>query len=126
MCSSDLFDCLKLIEPLLSDIPSLYRQAQFFVNPSLWESFSFQLVEAMACGTPLLASDRTTIPEIAQDAALYFDPTNTSGLASLIERLAGDPALRLDLRNKGFTRVRDFSWDRTAEETIQIYREVSG
>jgi len=124
--SLQCFARLKLIEPQASEIPGLYRQAQFFVNPSRWESFSFQLVEAMACGTPLLASDRTAIPEIARGAAMYFDPTDTAGLALLIERLAGDSALRVELRGKGFARVRDFSWDRTAEETVQVYREVSG
>ena len=120
------FDRLKLIEPPSSDIPSLYRQAQFFVNPSRWESFSFQLVEAMACGTPLLASDCTAIPEIALDAALYFDPTDIAGMASLMIRLAEDSMLRAELRKKGLVRVRDFSWELAAEETMEIYREVSG
>lgn len=108
------------------EIPSLYRQAQFFVNPSLWESFSFQLVEAMACGTPLLASNRTAIPEIAGDAAIYFDATDIRGIANAMERVAGDSELRMEMRRKGFIRVREFSWNRTADETAKIYKQMAG
>jgi glycosyltransferase involved in cell wall biosynthesis len=120
------FSRLRLIEPGPSEIPSLYRRAQFFVNPSLWESFSFQLVEAMACGTPLLASDRTAIPEIAGDAAVYIDPTNIAGFAEEMEHFADDLDLRVEMRRKGFSRVLEFSWDRTAYETIKVYQEVDG
>lgn len=118
------FSRLRLIEPLASELPSLYRGASVFVNPSLWESFSFQLLEAMACGTPLLASNRTAMPEIAGEAALYFDPSDMGGLTGRIESLAEDASMRSRLRTKGFARVRDFSWDRTADETMRIYGEV--
>lgn len=118
------FSRMRLIEPQTSELPSLYRGASYFVNPSLWESFSFQLLEAMACGTPILASNRTAIPEIAGDAALYFDPAASAGSPAFLERMAGDVDLRSTLRTEGFARVRDFSWDRAADETLLVYKEI--
>lgn len=118
------FERLRLIEVPPAELPALFRGAQFFVNPSVWESFSFQLVEAMACGTPLLTSNRTALPEIAGDAALYFNPTDRAELAGLMERLAADGALRASLALAGRQRVARFSWAKTAEETFQIYKEI--
>lgn len=118
------FPKLRLIEAQTADLPALYRGAELFVNPSVWESFSLPLVEAMACGTPILAARRTAIPEIAGDAAMYFDPDDPVALARLMERAAADAGLRADLRSRGFARVRQFSWRRTAEETLQVYEQV--
>jgi glycosyltransferase involved in cell wall biosynthesis len=120
------FPKLSLLELQPREIPALYRQADFFVNPSLWESFSFQLTEAMACGTPLLCSNRTAIPEIARDAAQYFDPDNRDELVSWLQRFAADGQLKAHLRDKGFERVKSFSWDETAELTVAIYRSLLG
>jgi glycosyltransferase involved in cell wall biosynthesis len=119
-CFSKLF----LLELTPGEIPALYRNADFFVNPSSWESFSFQLTEAMACGLPLLCSNSTAIPEIARDAAQYFDPDNRDDLVSWLRRFASDTQLKTQLRQKGFERVKAFSWDATAEETVAIYRDV--
>jgi glycosyltransferase involved in cell wall biosynthesis len=118
------FPKLSLLELPPREIPALYRQADFFVNPSLWESFSFQLTEAMACGTPLLCSNRTAIPEIARDAAQYFDPDNRDELVYWLQRFAADGQLKAQLRDKGFQRVKSFSWDETAELTVAIYRSL--
>lgn len=118
------FPKLSLLELQPREIPALYRQADFFVNPSLWESFSFQLTEAMASGTPLLCSNRTAIPEIARDAAQYFDPDNREELISGLQRFAVDRELKAQLRDKGFERVKSFSWDETAERTVAIYRSL--
>jgi glycosyltransferase involved in cell wall biosynthesis len=118
------FPNLFLLELKPSEIPALYRNADFFVNPSSWESFSFQLTEAMACGTPLLCSNSTAMPEIAQDAAQYFDPHIREELVSGLRRFAGDTQLKTQLRQKGFERVKAFSWDATAENTMAIYRDV--
>jgi glycosyltransferase involved in cell wall biosynthesis len=120
------FPKLDLLEVLQREIPALYRQAGFFVNPSLWESFSFQLTEAMACGTPLLCSNRTAMPEIACGAAQYFDPENRDELVCWLQRFAADSQLKARLRHQGFERVRAFSWDATAEQTVAIYRAVLG
>jgi glycosyltransferase involved in cell wall biosynthesis len=116
--------CLLELQP--PEIPAVYRHADFFVNPSVWESFSFQLTEAMACGTPLLCSNRTAIPEIARDAAQYFDPGNRKELVSWLQRFATDDQLKAQLRDKGFERVKAFSWDATADMTMAIYRSLLG
>jgi glycosyltransferase involved in cell wall biosynthesis len=94
------------------------------VNPSLHESFSFQLLEAMACGTPVLASNREAIPEILGGAGLLFDPEDLDGLSRLLEKLGGDEALKNQLRKRGLERVKSFSWEKTARETVQVYSEV--
>lgn len=118
------FPRLRLIEASNEDIPALYRQADFFVNPSLWESFSLQLVEAMGCGTPILASNRTAIPEICNGAALLFDPEDTAELAKLMERVAHNSELKKQLQDRGFRRVASFSWKNTALQTLAIYRQL--
>ena len=118
------FPRLRFIEVSDNDVPALYRQADFFVNPSLWESFSLQLVEAMACGTPILASNRTAIPEICNGAALLFDPEDTAELANLMERVAHNSALKKQLQDRGFRRVASFSWKNTALQTLAIYRQL--
>jgi alpha-1,3-rhamnosyl/mannosyltransferase len=118
------FSRLCLLDVPSHELPALYRRADFFVNPSSWESFSFQLTEAMACGTPLLCSNSTAMPEIAQDAAQYFDPGNINELVSWLKRFASEKELKSQLRDKGFERVKAFSWDVTAEQTVAIYRDV--
>jgi glycosyltransferase involved in cell wall biosynthesis len=118
------FPRMRLVETLPEEIPSLYRQADFFVNPSIWESFSFQVTEAMACGTPLLCSNRTAMPEIAGDAAQYFDPENREELIFWLRRFATDSSLKAQLREKAFERAKNFSWDTTAEQTVAIYRSL--
>jgi len=118
------FPKLHLLELPPREIPTLYRHADFFVNPSSWESFSFQLTEAMACGTPLLCSNSTAMPEIARDAAQYFDPENREELVSWLQRFARDGQLKAQLRDKGFERVKAFSWAATAEQTVAIYRSL--
>src|SRR5258705_13069999 len=82
------------IEAQPHELPAIYRGASLFVNPSRWESFSFQLVEAMATGTPLVAARRTAIPEIADDAAMLFEPSSIVELAALLRIVAHDEALR--------------------------------
>jgi glycosyltransferase involved in cell wall biosynthesis len=118
------FPRMRCLEAESSELAALYRQADFFVNPSLWESFSFQLTEAMACGTPLLCSNRTALPEIAGDAAVYFDPEQPEELADQLRRLAGDAGLKNQLRQRGFERVKAFTWRETAKQTMAVYRRV--
>lgn len=118
------FSRLRLIEALPHELPAFYRQAEFFVNPSRWESFSFQTLEAMACGTPVLASDRKAIPEIAGGAALLFDPEDVASLSQLMMRVAADENLRQRLREQGLRRANCFSWQACAEQTMSVYRQV--
>lgn len=122
--SLSCFPRLRLIEAATEHIPALYRHADFFVNPSIWESFSFQLLEAMACGTPVVASNRTAIPEICDGTALLFDPDDVAALSELMKRVSADRGLKEELRHRGFQRAGMFSWAETAKQTVNIYRSV--
>ncbi|MCL4393207.1 MAG: glycosyltransferase family 4 protein [Chloroflexi bacterium] len=97
-------------------LPALYAEAAVFVYPSLYEGFGLPVAEAMACGTPVVTSNASSLPEVAGDAALYFDPRDVAGMAAALERALGDDALRDDLRARGFAQVKQFSWDRAARE----------
>jgi glycosyltransferase involved in cell wall biosynthesis len=115
---------LRCLEVPVAELPAFYRGADLFVNPSLWESFSFQTVEAMASGTPLLASDRQAIPEIAGGAAELVDVSDVDDLAARMSALLADGTRLLELRTKGLARAAFFSWRETAEATLQVYRET--
>ncbi|BCA66183.1 glycosyltransferase family 4 protein [Fluviibacter phosphoraccumulans] len=95
-------------------LPSLYRGAHALVMPSKYEGFGLPLVEAMACGTPVLASDRTAIPEVCGEAALYFDPENLESMVGALDRL-NDEALLSQLKSAGLERAREFRWDDVAQ-----------
>ena len=120
------FPRTRLIEAHPEELPSLFRRADFFVNPSVWESFSFQVTEAMASGSPLLCSNRRAMPEIAGDAAVFFDPDNREELVRLLRRFAVDTELKNQLRSRGLERAKAFSWLETAEQTVAIYRSLVG
>jgi glycosyltransferase involved in cell wall biosynthesis len=107
-------------------IAGLYAGAIVLTMPSLYEGFGLPVLEAMATGTPVVASDTSSLPEVAGDAALLVPPEDESALAEAIHRLLSDDALRAGLRLKGFEQVKKFSWERTAEQTVQIYRTVAG
>jgi glycosyltransferase involved in cell wall biosynthesis len=117
---------LRCLDVPVDELPALYRRADLFVNPSLWESFSFQTVEAMASGTPLLTSDRKAIPEIAGGAAELVDAGDVDALAARMSALVADGARRLELKTMGLARARCFSWRHTADATLQVYREALG
>jgi glycosyltransferase involved in cell wall biosynthesis len=103
-----------------ADLPALLSGALAFVFPSLYEGFGMPLLEAMACGTPVLASATSALPEIAGDAALLIDPEDTAAIAVGLARLANDPALRADLRIRGLARAAEFTWERCARETLAV------
>jgi len=108
----------------VEDLRMLYAHAECFVFPSLYEGFGIPLLDAMACGAPVIAGSRSALPEVAGDAALYVDPQDSEELGAELERLVSDRALQEQLRNKGFERVKQFTWDRAAQETLALYREV--
>jgi len=102
----------------------LYQRATLFVFPSLYEGFGFPVLEAMACGCPVISSNASSLPEVAGDAAVLVDPSDCEGLARRMELVLTDAALRQGLRERGLERAAQFSWDRTARETVAVYRQV--
>jgi glycosyltransferase involved in cell wall biosynthesis len=105
-------------------MPGLYAQARLLVMPSIYEGFGLPVVEAMASGTPVIASDTSSLPEVAGNAAILVSPTDEAAWGEAILRVLEDPATRDDLRRKGLVRARQFSWQRAAEETLALYQGV--
>lgn len=101
-------------------LPSLYKGARGLLFPSLYEGFGLPVLEAMACGTPVITSNCTSLPEVAGNAALLVDPLNTQELWIAIERLEKDTILREYLVEKGFERARLFTWERTAQKVQEV------
>ena len=108
------------------DLPALYNGADLFVFPSLYEGFGLPVLEAMACGAPVVTSSTSSLPEVAGDAALLVDPYDIEEIAAAMRRVLEDEALGAELRAKGLARAKEFSWERTAGETIAIYEKVLG
>jgi glycosyltransferase involved in cell wall biosynthesis len=104
-----------------ADLPRLYSAASVFAYPSLYEGFGIPPLEAMACGTPVVASTRGALPEVLGDAALLVDPTDEDALAQALQAAASD---RGDLRRRGLERAARYSWQHAAGETLAIYRSV--
>ena len=109
-----------------ADKVALLSGAEALVYPSLYEGFGLPVLEAMACGTPVLTSGVSALPETAGSAALLVDPDDTEDIAAGIERLLTDGALRESLRVAGITRAAGFSWDATARRTAEVLRRVEG
>jgi glycosyltransferase involved in cell wall biosynthesis len=107
-----------------ADLPALYSAAEAFVFPSLYEGFGLPPLEAMACGTPVVTSRVSALPELVGDAAVMIDPYDVPGLAAAIERVLTDDALRTDLRRRGLARSCQFTWRRAAGETLAIYNSI--
>jgi glycosyltransferase involved in cell wall biosynthesis len=105
-------------------LDGLYRAATCFVFPSLAEGFGLPVLDALVRGTPVACSNATSLPEVAGDAVLYFEPTDTSAIAAAIERLLHDSALGDRLRAAGPEQAKKFSWQRTAEGTLASYERV--
>jgi len=101
------------------NLPALLAGAEVFVLPSLYEGFGLPIIEAMACGTPVVAADNSSISEIAGDSALLFNPKNADNLAKILHDILENEKLRNDLRKKGLERVKNFSWEKCARETLE-------
>jgi glycosyltransferase involved in cell wall biosynthesis len=99
-------------------LAALYRGAAAFVFPSLYEGFGLPVLEAMAYGTPVIASDAASVPEAGGNAALYFPAADAHALAAQITRVLTDSALASDLRARGFSRAAEMTWDACAENTL--------
>jgi glycosyltransferase involved in cell wall biosynthesis len=107
------------------DLPHWYGAADLFVYPSLSEGFGLPLVEAMACGAPVVISNVSSLPEVAGDAAVMVDPHDDESIAEGMRRALTDAALASDLRDRGRRRAAGFTWEETARRTVAVYREVA-
>jgi glycosyltransferase involved in cell wall biosynthesis len=101
-----------------ADLPALYRQATMLVYPSLYEGFGLPPLEAMACGTPVVTSSTTSLPEVVADAALTVNPTCPDEITAAMAHLLDDTALRQHLQQAGLKQAAGFSWTRTAQELL--------
>ncbi|MGZ5434435.1 MAG: glycosyltransferase family 4 protein [Pyrinomonadaceae bacterium] len=104
-----------------ADLPELFSGAMCFAYPSYFEGFGLPVLEAMQCGTPVIAGNRTSLPEVAGDAALLVDPFDETVIAEALRNLIENPDRRNDLRVKGIERAKQFSWQQTARLTLQAY-----
>ncbi|MDE3087958.1 MAG: glycosyltransferase family 4 protein [Chloroflexota bacterium] len=103
------------------DLPALYALAALLAFPSLYEGFGLPIAEAMACGTPVVSSNASSLPEVGGDAALYFDPRDVDAMADALHRVLTDDVLRADLRVRGFAQGKQFSWERAAGELLACF-----
>jgi glycosyltransferase involved in cell wall biosynthesis len=102
----------------------LYRGAECLVFPSLYEGFGFPALEAMACGTPVVCANRTSLPEVAGDAAVLVDPDETAAFAAALAEVLSSSARRAELAAAGIARADEFSWSRCADLTVAAYRRA--
>jgi glycosyltransferase involved in cell wall biosynthesis len=106
------------------DLPALYAGADMFVLPSLYEGFGLPILEAMACGTPVISSHAGSLSEVAGDAAILTDPYDVPGIAAAMEAVLGDKGIRAALRRKGLEQAERYSWRRTATMILEVLRAV--
>lgn len=103
------------------ELAAIYKEAEAFVFPSLWEGFGLPGLEAMGLGLPVLAAKASCLPEVYGEAALYFNPYQTNDLVKKIKKIKEDKKFREELISKGLAQVRKYSWERTAKETLLVY-----
>src|SRR5262249_35071587 len=108
-----------------ADGPLLYSAATAVAYPSRYEGFGLPPLEAMACGAPVVVADSSSMPEVVGDAALRVPPDDVSGWAAALWRLLADGALRAELRRRGIERAGQFSYERVARETLDVYQQVA-
>lgn len=106
------------------DLPAIYSAAELLAFPSLYEGFGLPVLEAMACGTPVVCSNTSSLPEVAGDAALLIPPQDVRAWVEALERVVRDASLRAALRRRGLEQAARFTWERAARRTLEIYREA--
>jgi glycosyltransferase involved in cell wall biosynthesis len=107
-----------------ADLPIYYNAAAVFAFPSLYEGFGLPVLEAMACGTPVISSNVTSLPEVAGDAALLVDPREPEAFCDALVQVLGDEEVANRLSQRGLEQAARFTWERTARETLAVYRDV--
>jgi len=106
------------------DLPALYSGAAIFIYPSIFEGFGLPVLEAMACGVPVITSNSSSLPEVVGEAALTVDPYDEEAIRQAIQRVVVDEKLRMKLSRRGLVQAQRFSWRKTAELTLSVYEEV--
>jgi glycosyltransferase involved in cell wall biosynthesis len=106
------------------DLPNLYNSCEAFVYPSLYEGFGLPPLEAMSCGTPVITSNISSIPEVVGDSGILIDPFSTVSLIEALELVLNDDKKKQELREKGLARASEYSWRKTAEQTLEVYKKV--
>ncbi|MCZ7540816.1 MAG: glycosyltransferase family 4 protein [Anaerolineae bacterium] len=109
-----------------ADVAALYSGALALVFPTLHEGFGFPVLEAMRCGTPVITSNTSSLPEVAGDAALLVDPRDVAAIAAALGRVVDDEHLRADLLRRGFRQVEVFTWERAAEKALHVLERAAG
>jgi len=107
-----------------ADLPALYSAATLVIYPSLYEGFGLPVLEAMACGAPVIASNRSSLPEVVGEAGLLIDPYDTDSMATAMGQLLEDGSLRASLAQAGQTRAGQFTWSKTAAELVNLYKKI--
>ena len=107
-----------------SDMTLLYKNALVFVFPSLYEGFGLPILEAFNCGCPVAASNRSSLPEIAGNAAAYFNPEDISSITDAINNIIADDGTKEKMKKNGFEQLKKFSWEKTAEKTLDVYNSI--
>jgi len=107
------------------ELAQVYNAVDLLVYPSWHEGFGFPVLEAMACGCPVICSNVSSLPEVAQDAAIMVTPDDIPGIAKAIEKALGSQELRQELSEKGFRQAKKFSWEKTAQETADVYKKIT-
>ena len=105
-------------------MPIVYNLADLFVYPTRYEGFGFPALEAMACGTPVITTDISSLPEIVGDAGLLITPDDEHALTTTIAKVLSDSTLYEQLRTKGLLQAKYFTWERTSRETLKVYQRV--
>lgn len=106
------------------ELPLWYCAADFFIYPSLYEGFGLPPLEAMACGTPVIISNTSSLPEVVGEAGILVDPENAEQIAEAMQRVLADNDLRAEMRRRGLNRAREFSWQKAAQETVKVYEQA--
>ena len=106
------------------NVLEILKRADFMIYPSFYEGFGLPVLEAMTVGVPVICSHAASIPEVAGDAGIYFDPFSIKDMATCIARVSKNQLLRQELREKGFKNLDRFSWRKTATQTVAVYDEV--
>lgn len=127
----ELMDRLKLKESVIftgfvehQDLPVMYSMAKLFILPSLFEGFGLPVIEAMACGTPVITSNTSSLPEISGDAAVLINPYDTAEIGQTIIKVISDGQLQTEMRAKGFENIQRFSWSVAAQQLLSVFEHV--